>query len=88
MCEGECVTEVELTEQKYREWLGKKVAEAGSQQALAKRLGVSQTHISQVLNGERSPAKSILEATNWKRVVTYTPSKAPSRPKPTHSGER
>lgn len=71
--------EADLSEQKYREWLGEKVREAGSQHALAQRLGVSQTYISQVLGGSRSPAKSLLEATKWERKTIYQRKHTPSK---------
>jgi transcriptional regulator with XRE-family HTH domain len=45
--------------------------EAGSQKALAERLGLSESHVSDVLNGRKDPAEGILEPLGYERVVTY-----------------
>ena len=46
-------------------------AEAGTQVALAERLGVSQAYLSDVLNGRRDPGESILGPLGLERVVIY-----------------
>jgi predicted transcriptional regulator len=45
--------------------------EAGTQVALAERLGVSQAYLSDVLNGRRDPGESILGPLGLERVVVY-----------------
>lgn len=42
-----------------------------SQAQWAKKHGVSQTYVSDVINGRREPGKAILEALGLERVVTY-----------------
>lgn len=54
----------------------------------ARTHGISAAYVSDVIQGRREPGEKILKALGLEKVVTYVPSKAPSRPKPPHSGER
>jgi transcriptional regulator with XRE-family HTH domain len=45
--------------------------EAGTQKALAARLGVSDSYLADVLNGRKDPGEAILEPLGLERVVTY-----------------
>jgi transcriptional regulator with XRE-family HTH domain len=47
------------------------VASAGSQEAAAKRLGVSAQYLCDVLKGRREPGKKLLDAIGYRRVVVY-----------------
>jgi len=47
------------------------VEEAGTQRDLAQRLGVSASHLGDVLLGKREPAAKILTALGLRRVVTF-----------------
>ena len=47
------------------------VAIEGSQQAAAKRFGISGAYLSDVLNGRREPGKKLLNALGYRRVVVY-----------------
>jgi transcriptional regulator with XRE-family HTH domain len=44
---------------------------AGSQKAAAKRLGVSEQYLCDVLKGRREPGKKLLDALGYRRVVVY-----------------
>ncbi len=55
-------------ETQIRAMLAARVASAGSQVALAKSLGISPVYISDVLNGRRSPGKTLLKALGYRRV--------------------
>lgn len=44
---------------------------AGTQKALAARLGVSESYIADILNGRKDPGESVLEPLGFERVVTY-----------------
>ena len=45
--------------------------EAGTQQELAHRLGISTAHLSDVLNERRDPAEKLLSAVGFEKVVLY-----------------
>lgn len=47
------------------------VAAMGSQQAAARRLGVSGAYLSDVLNERREPAAKLLKALGYRRAVLY-----------------
>ena len=47
------------------------VDEAGTQKALAEKLGINQAYLSDILAGRREPADKILTALGMERVVTY-----------------
>lgn len=47
------------------------VAGAGNQKAAAKRLGVSEQYLCDVLKGRREPGKKLLNALGYRRVVVY-----------------
>lgn len=51
------------------EALKRAVEDAGSQNALARKIGVSQAYLSQVLSGARPPSDTLLGALGLKRVV-------------------
>jgi transcriptional regulator with XRE-family HTH domain len=45
--------------------------EAGTQKALAERLGISESYLADVLGGRKDPGEAILEPLGLERVVTY-----------------
>lgn len=51
--------------------LREKIAEAGDQRKLAAQLGVSQPHLSEILNGHKEPAEKLLTALGLRRVVMF-----------------
>lgn len=51
--------------------LQRMVGEAGTQKALAEKLGVSPMYLHDVLHDRREPGKAILDALNLERVVSY-----------------
>ena len=51
--------------------LRREVKAAGSQKALAERLGVSNTYLCDVLAGRRDPGDKILVPLGVEKVVTY-----------------
>lgn len=53
---------------------------AGSQKALADELGVSDTYLSDVLNGRKEPGEAILIPLGLERVVTYRRAKGVVEP--------
>lgn len=60
-----------LTEQDVMERLRVAVAAAGSQKAYAERIGVSQTYLSDVLIGNRTPGQKILDALGLEALLMY-----------------
>ena len=60
-----------MTKSEFMLFLHDKIREAGDQKTLAKQLGVSQSHLSDVLNGRREPADKILTGLGLRRVVTF-----------------
>lgn len=60
-----------MTKSDFMLFLHDKIREAGDQKTLAERLGVSQSHLSDVLNGRREPADKILTCLGLHRVVTF-----------------
>jgi len=60
-----------MTEDKAIELLASACAQAGGQSAWAKRAGVSQQYVQDVLKRRRAPGKAILDALGLERVVTY-----------------
>lgn len=60
-----------LTEQNVIDRLRAAVAAAGSQKAYAERIGVSQTYLSDVLTGNRSPGEKILAALSLEAIILY-----------------
>jgi len=49
--------------------LKKAIEDAGSQNALARRIGLPQAYLSQVLSGSRPPSENLLAGLGLKRVV-------------------
>ena len=60
-----------LTEQDVMDRLRAAVAAAGSQKAYAEQIGVSQSYLSDVLVGNRTPGEKILVALNLEAVMMY-----------------
>lgn len=60
-----------MTHEKFIQLLIKEVKNAGSQRALAEKLGVSPAYLGDVLHGRREPGRSILEPLGFRRVVLY-----------------
>ena len=51
--------------------LRQEVEECGSQQEWARRAGVAQTYVSQVLKGKQRPGPTILDALGIEKVTQY-----------------
>jgi transcriptional regulator with XRE-family HTH domain len=51
--------------------LREKITQAGDQRKLAAQLGVSQPHLSEILNGRKEPAEKVLTALGLRRVVMF-----------------
>lgn len=60
-----------MTPDSVRALIRRACREAGSQKAWAKRHGVNEAFLSQVLRGEREPSPAILEPFGLERVVIY-----------------
>lgn len=60
-----------LTEQDVMDRLRTAVQAAGSQKAYAEKIGVSQSYLSDVLIGNRSPGEKILIVLGLEAVVMY-----------------
>lgn len=60
-----------LTSRDVRAELRDMLKEAGSQRALARKLGVSATHVGDLLNGDREPGDKVLPLLGLKKVVFY-----------------
>lgn len=60
-----------MDKSKFLQYLNKLVDEAGTQKALAEKLGINQAYLSDILAGRREPADKILTALKMERVVTY-----------------
>ncbi len=70
---------VELTEAEVRALLRGACRRAGSQDAWARRTGLSPQHVSDVLLGRREPAGQILRALGLSRRVRYVETAAGDR---------
>lgn len=60
-----------LTEEAVRERVRQIAGECGGVRALAKRLEISPSYVSDVLNGRRAPGPPFLAALNLRKVVGY-----------------
>lgn len=60
-----------MTKAEFLEYLKSLVAEAGTQKALAEKLGINQAYLSDILAEHREPAEKILKALGMEQVVTY-----------------
>jgi len=47
------------------------IVKHGSQKAFAESIGISETYLSDVINGRREPGKGFLAAIGYRRVVFY-----------------
>lgn len=48
-----------------------KLADKEGQNVLARRLGVSNAYVSDIVNGRRDPGQKILEGLGYRRVISY-----------------
>ena len=71
-----------MTGTELQSLLAKMAADAGSQRALAREFGVSETYISDVIIGSHAPGPKILGPLNLRRVISYEPVRAPRREGP------
>ena len=62
-----------MTQQEFLSVLQHEVAQAGSQTALAKRLGISQQSLCDVLAARREPGRKLLAALGWERTSDFHP---------------
>lgn len=53
----------------FHEELTRHVTDAGSQSALARRLGVKQSYVSKLMRGAQAPSDRILKALGMSRVI-------------------
>lgn len=60
-----------LTQEQFLNLIRDDVEDAGSQKALAERIGVSNQYLGDVLRQRRSPGPKILAAYNVQPVTTY-----------------
>lgn len=60
-----------MTKTEFLEYLKSLVTEAGTQKALAEKLGINQAYLSDILAGHREPADKILKALGMKATVIY-----------------
>lgn len=65
----------ELTQEQFLGLIRDDVEKAGSQKALAAKLDVSETYLSDVLNNRREPSRKILSRYKMRAVVSYAPAK-------------
>jgi len=62
-----------MTSQQLIKKLNRMAEEEGSQAALAKKLGISPSYLSDVLNGLRSPGVSLLDPLGLEAITEYRP---------------
>lgn len=60
-----------LTEHELLVWLAREAEKAGSQRALADRVGVSASYLSRVMGAKYPPSDAMLAALGLEREVTY-----------------
>lgn len=64
-----------LTSKDVRAELRDMLKEAGSRAALARKLGITATHVGDLLNGNRDPGDKVLPLLGLKKVIFYTDSR-------------
>lgn len=64
----------QMTREDVINLLRRDVARLGSQKRLAQEIGVSEPHISEMLNGTRDPGPVVLKHYGIERIVVYRPS--------------
>ena len=57
--------------EEWMQWLEEEIKRAGSQHRLARRTGLTQQTIHQVLKGSIPPPPRLIEALGWKKRVFY-----------------
>ena len=60
-----------MTKAEVIELLQKQIARAGSQNAYAREIGVSQPYLNDVMNGRREPGPAILRALGLEGVLMF-----------------
>lgn len=60
-----------MTADEFVQYLQRLVDQAGSQDALATRLGISLPYLNDILRRRRAPGPKVLEPLGFQRVVTY-----------------
>lgn len=60
-----------MTADEFVQYLQKLVDQAGSQNALATRLGISLPYLNDILRRRREPGPKVLEPLGFQRIVTY-----------------
>lgn len=58
------------------DYLNKRAEELGSQKAVAEELGISPSHLSDVLSGKRNLGEEILEQIGFEKVIVHVRSSA------------
>lgn len=61
--------------EEFRAFLAAECQKAGGQEAFSEKTGISQSYISQILNGRQEPGPSVLAALEFEKVVLYRRSK-------------
>lgn len=62
-----------LTSKDVRAELRDMLKDAGSQASLARQLGITPTHMGDLLDGTREPGAKVLPALGLKKVILYAP---------------
>lgn len=60
-----------LTMAEFRAYLQAEVAKLGTQKAMAERIGMNATNLSEVLRGRIDPGPTLLKALGWERHLMY-----------------
>ena len=60
-----------MTRDDVVELLRKRIGKAGTQAAIAREFGVTETYISDILHGKCAPGEKILGGLGLRRVVSY-----------------
>jgi hypothetical protein len=62
-----------MNHDQFVKYLSSEVTKAGSQQALALRIGVSKQYLCDVLKGRREPGQKLLDGIGFIRQISYLP---------------
>lgn len=60
-----------MSQDEFIEFLRNHIAEHGTQQDFAERIGVTPAYVSDVLRGQRKPGKKLLDAMGFERIEMY-----------------
>lgn len=60
-----------MTIEEFRAYLAAECQKAGGQGVFSEKTGISQSYISQILNGRQEPGPSVLAALGKRKIVFY-----------------